>query len=88
MYYTWEYKCKEFCEFVSVYRLSREECAEEARCNYERYRTIIKNKFHNVSEENALKQIDVEEMYPTKKQKGEGKEKYVGWINEGVPNHW
>ncbi len=68
--------------FVSIRvltcRLSREERAEESRCNYERYRTLVKNLFHGVGEENALKQIDVEEMYPKdKKHKGDRKEKWV-----------
>ena len=59
-----------------THRLSREEKAEESRCNYERYRALVQNLFHGVSEETALKQIDVEEMYPTnKKQKRDGKEK-------------
>ncbi len=52
-------------------RLSKEEQYEECRYNYERYRTLVKNSFHKVSEADALTKISVEEMYsePTKKVK-------------------
>ena len=45
------------------------------RSNYERYRAVILNNFHGVSEHDALAKINVEEMYPEKK-KGVGKEKH------------
>ena len=56
-------------------RPSTEENREELRCNYERYRAVILNTFHGVSEADTLAKIDVEEMYPEQK-KGVGKEKH------------
>ena len=56
-------------------RPTSEETREELRSNYERYRAVILNGFHGVSEQDALAKIDVEEMYPAKK-KGIGKEKH------------
>lgn len=47
---------------------------DDLRSNYERYRAVILNGFHGVSEPEALAKIDVEEMYPEKK--GVGKEKH------------
>ena len=58
-------------------RLSREEKLEEGRCNYERYRSLVQNKFHGVSESEALARIEVEEMYPSTKNKDKGKQKLV-----------
>ena len=48
---------------------------EEGRCNYERYRSLVQNKFHGVSESEALARIEVEEMYPNTKNKDKGKQK-------------
>ena len=56
-------------------RPSSEEMKEELRSNYERYRAVILNSYHGVSEQETLTKIDVEEMYPEKK-KGVGKEKH------------
>ncbi len=36
---------------------------------YERYQTLVQNLFHGVSEENALRQIDIKEIFPIKKEK-------------------
>ena len=68
-----------FFDLVSAYncRLTKEEKSEDARCNYERYRVLIQNAFHGLSEADALAKISVEEMYPeptkkiTKKSKSE-----------------
>ena len=59
-------------------RLSREEKLEEGRCNYKRYRSLVQNKFHGVSESEALARIEVEEMYPNTKNKDKGKQKLEG----------
>ena len=56
-------------------RRTSEENREEFRSNYERYRAVILNTFHGVSEADALAKIDVEEMYPAQK-KGVGKDKH------------
>ena len=56
-------------------RPSPEEAKEDMRSNYERYRAVILNGFHGVSEQEALAKIDVEEMYPEKK-KGVGRDKH------------
>ncbi len=61
--------------FVSVPRLSAEAQKEEARCDYESYRTLVKNLFHKVSEPDALTKIDVEEMYIEPSKKGKKKKK-------------
>jgi len=53
---------------------TREEKVEEGRCHYERYRQLVQNKFHGVSENEALARIEVEEMYPSKS-KDKGKQK-------------
>ena len=58
-----------------LYRPSSGETRDESRSNYERYRAVILNNFHGVSEHDALAKINVEEMYPEKK-KGVGKEKH------------
>ena len=70
---------KDFCSYVVShhFRLSREEKLEEGRCNYERYRSLVQNKFHGVSESEALARIEVEEMYPNTKNKDKGKQKLV-----------
>ena len=49
----------------------REEKMEEGRCNYERYRSLVQNKFHNVTESEVLARIEVE-MYPNTKNKDKG----------------
>ena len=50
----------------------REGKMEEGRCNYKRYRFLVQNKFHNVTESEALARIEV--MYPnTNKDKGKQK---------------
>ena len=56
----------------------REEKMEEERCNYERYCSLVQNKFHGVSESEALARIEVEEMYPNTKNKDKGKQKLEG----------
>ena len=63
------------CVFVCFHRPSSGETRDESRSNYERYRAVILNNFHGVSEHDALAKINVEEMYPEKK-KGVGKEKH------------
>lgn len=60
---------------IFFYRPGSDETREESRSNYERYRALILNNFHGVSETEALAKINVEEMYPGKK-KGVGKEKH------------
>ena len=51
---------------------------EEGRCNYERYRSLVQNKFHGVTESEALARIEVE-MYPNTKNKDKGKQKLFRW---------
>ena len=59
--------------------MSREEESEEMRCNYERYRNIVQNSFNGISEEDCLKQIDIDELLPTKSVKNKDKAKW-DWI--------
>ena len=62
-----------FC--VVSLRLTKEEKREESRCNYERYRVLVQNGFHGVSEADALAKINVEEMYPEPSKKSNKKSK-------------
>ena len=40
----------------------------------------MQNKFHGVSESEALARIEVEEMYPNTKNKDKGKQKLVSFL--------
>ena len=53
--------------------LSKEQKLEEGRCNYERYRILVKNAFNKVGEAEALAKISVEEMYQEPRRKGKKK---------------
>lgn len=39
------------------------EIDEERMCNYERYKTLIQNEAADISEEQCLKEIEIEEKY-------------------------
>ena len=65
----------------------REEKMEEARCNYERYRSLVQNKFHGVTESEALARIEVE-MYPNTKNKDKGKQKLFRWCRGYITVYW
>ncbi|XP_065892263.1 CLK4-associating serine/arginine rich protein-like isoform X2 [Dysidea avara] len=59
-------------------QLTAAQYAEEAKCNYERYRNLVINLFQEVSEEDYLKRIAMEEMYPTHSTAGPIKDKSAG----------
>lgn len=55
--------------------LSQREEDEERRANYERYRTLVENESAGVSEEQALHQIFIDEMYGAVNKSGEEEKK-------------
>lgn len=48
---------------VLVCRPDALEVEDDMRCNYDRYRIIVQNDCAGISEETALRQIDVDERY-------------------------
>lgn len=54
------------------------EVEDDMRCNYDRYRIIVQNDCAKISEEAALRQIDVDEKFGdvSKQNEEEDKKKY------------
>ena len=60
------------------HRPSSEDRKEAARCNYERYRSVVQNHFHGTSEQDALSRIAVDELFTGEpKRSGRDKKKCV-----------
>lgn len=68
-------------------KLTPEEEKDERRCNYERYRILVQNEYAGISEEQCLKQIEVDETFPIhsksrENQKAETKKAAIGFTYE------
>ncbi|KAJ0063788.1 hypothetical protein NL108_006750, partial [Boleophthalmus pectinirostris] len=75
-------------DYIPVYNPSEvddqtpEQEMEERKCNYERYRGLVQNDFANISEEQCLYQIYLDELYGgLPKPNEDEKKKYVKIVN-------
>ncbi|PIK55394.1 putative CLK4-associating serine/arginine rich protein isoform X2 [Apostichopus japonicus] len=73
-------------------KLTSDEEKDERRCNYERYRILVQNEYARISEEQCLKQIEVDETFPLhsksrENQKLETKKAAIGFTYEDSTPH-